>query len=347
MRIALLTYFASSSYGATLQTYATIKLLKKLGHEVELVNYIIPEPPMSFLINWLLVPKMQKFKRFRKKFMDCLTDSYPSIESLQNNPPKADAYLIGSDQTWNPDISREKTKGFFLDFGDDNVRRVTYAASIGKQSWTPSKWISDEEAKRLLGRFDTILIREKSGQKILKEYFGIEAEQVIDPVLLFKDYPELTGNIKDSGELVTFKFNKSATFYDRMRRLAASQGIPARVVGSLHRERGFRCCYPEGLEAWLRKLASAKYVVTDSFHGLVVAILYHRPFLTFMAIPERFVRLRDLLCNLGLEDRIVSDNDSDEEILRKLKQPIDWGAIDTKLEEQRLRSITLLKQELL
>ena len=42
MKVALLTYFKTLSYGATLQTYATIKAIESLGHEVILVNLDIP-----------------------------------------------------------------------------------------------------------------------------------------------------------------------------------------------------------------------------------------------------------------------------------------------------------------
>lgn len=347
MRIALLTYFASSSYGATLQTYATIKILKMLGHEVELVNYVIPEPRVSLLIRWLLVPKMHKLKKFREKYFDCISEPYPELGDLQKKPPKADAYLIGSDQTWNPDISREKAKGFFLDFGSDKVKRITYAASIGKNDWTSSQWISDEEVRRLLSRFDKILIREKSGQRILKEKFGIDSEQVIDPVLLFKDYPEITGPIQETDELVTFKFKKSTEFYEKMRCLSASLDVRARVLGSLHREKGMLCSYPEGMELWVKRLASAKYVVTDSFHGAVVSILYHRPFLVYMARPERFARLKDLLTMLGLEERIASMEESNDALLHKMNKAINWNTIDSILEKKREESIKLLKEELI
>ena len=347
MKISLFTYFASSSYGATLQTYATIKILQKLGHEVELVNYVIPEPKTSPLIRLLLIPKMQDLKRFRNKYYCALSKPYHSFEELQKNPPHADAYLIGSDQTWNPDISREKARGFFLDLENDKARRITYAASIGKEEWEDTKWINTEEVKRLLQRFDSILIREKSGQKLLKEIFGVESKQVLDPVLLFRDYPEFTGTISVTNELVTFKFKKSQVFYDKMRTLAASLNVSSRVLGSLHREKGMRCSYPESLELWVKRIAGAGYVVTDSFHGAVVSILYHRPLLAFMARPERFARLRDLMEMLGLNNRIATLEDDDATILHKMKQPIDWEAVNRILEEKRCESIELLKQELL
>ena len=109
MKIALLTYFAADNYGAVLQAYATIKALEQQGHEVQLVNYVIPEPPRSWLKNILLYPKHLKFQSFRKKYFKNISRSYRSTTELQQNPPQADCYLVGSDQTWNPFISRANT----------------------------------------------------------------------------------------------------------------------------------------------------------------------------------------------------------------------------------------------
>ena len=347
MKVALFTYFASSSYGATLQTYATLKMLKELGHEVSLVNYIIPEPPRSFIIDILLILKMKRLKNFRKKYYDnFLTIPYKSFDDLRNNPPKADFYMIGSDQTWNPEISREKTLGYFLAFGDDKVKRVTYAASFGKSKWNDTEWLNKADAKKLLQRFDNILIREQSGCELLKNEFGIDSVQVLDPVFLFPKYPELTRNIKNNGEIITFKLQDSPLFYEKMTVLSEKLGTPARILGSLRKKKGFRSSYPEGIEDWLCALAGARFVVTDSFHGLVISILYHRPFLACMAIPERFARLKDLLEMLGLEDRIFSINDDAESIICRMQKPIDWNRVDSILQKQREKSINLLKAEL-
>lgn len=38
MKIGLLTYNNSANYGAVLQCYATCRILKELGHKVEIIN---------------------------------------------------------------------------------------------------------------------------------------------------------------------------------------------------------------------------------------------------------------------------------------------------------------------
>lgn len=339
MKIALLTYFAADNYGAVLQTYATIKALEQQGHEVTLVNYIIPEPPRSWMKNLLLYPKHLKLERFRKQWFKHLTRPYHSIEELQQDPPKADCYMIGSDQTWNPSISREKTRGFFLDFGDEKVIRTTYAASFGISDWEDSQWMTFEDAKLLLSRFDFISIRETSGFLLLREKFGIkDVTQVIDPALLFPRFDELTGAITQGDELILYKLVNSANYYEHARQLSRLLDCPLRSIGSIRRIKGVRCAYPESLEGWIRRIASARYIITDSFHGTVVSLLYGRQFIICVGNPKRITRIQSLLAQLGLEDRILLDTDPVEKMAEHLSTPIDYDAVHKKLKNIRADS---------
>lgn len=67
MRIGLLTYHKSYNCGAVLQTYATCRLLKELGHEVELIDLRQPEPIK--LRQLIFIPRFIKFHRFCKSFI--------------------------------------------------------------------------------------------------------------------------------------------------------------------------------------------------------------------------------------------------------------------------------------
>ena len=345
MKIALLTYFAADNYGAVLQAYATIKALEQQGHEVALVNYTIPEPPRSWMKNLLLYPKHLKLERFRGKWFKRLTRPYLSTAELQQDPPKADCYLVGSDQTWNPFISREMTRGFFLDFGDNKVLRTTYAASFGMSEWEDSKWMSAEDAKQLLGRFDFISIRETSGVKLLREKFGVkDVTQVIDPALLFPHYDELTGAMTLGDELILYKLVNSANYYEHARQLGQLLDCPLRSIGSIRRIKGVRCAYPESLEGWMRRLASARYVITDSFHGTVVSLLYGRQFIICVGDPKRITRIQSLLAQLGLEDRILLDTDSIEKMAERLNAPIDYETVHLRLQTLRAESFEYMKR---
>ena len=345
MKIALLTYFAADNYGATLQAYATIRAFEQCGHEVELVNYVIPEPSHSLPKKILLYPKHLKFERFRNKYFHHLTKSYKAIEELQADPPHADCYLVGSDQTWNPDISLHMAGGFFLDFGGEKVSRASYAASFGKDEWSDTKWINEFDVRKLLGKFDFLSVRETSGMKLLKEKFGLtNVIQVLDPVLLFESYPELTGSIAQSHEIVLYKLANSADYYDKCRAIGKGLSLPLRSIGSIRRIRGVRCSYPESLEGWMRRIAGAEYVITDSFHGTVISLLYGRQFVSCVGNPKRVTRLKSLLDLLGLSDRFMQDDCDAATIMRKLKEPIDYSEVHRRLKELRVPSFDFIRE---
>ena len=186
MRIALLTIWHSSNYGAEFQAYATVRKLMEMGHEVQVIDFRLQERrKRTSLVGKLLdflhgcSPVSVKFKRFWKKYIPSTT-YYNSIDELRINPPKADIYIVGSDQVWNPQITKTKAPAFFLDFAPNGAAMASYASSIGTD-----KWLGDAEltaiAQQQLVRFKGLSCREQQGCRILKEQFGVEAEFVLDP----------------------------------------------------------------------------------------------------------------------------------------------------------------------
>ena len=253
---------------------------------------------------------------------------------------------MGSDQTWNPQIAKSLLPAFFLTFGEDKVKRVTYATSIGLNEWEDSPYISNAEITTALKRFSKILLREDSGIRIAKEKFGVEANQVIDPVLLFPSYPELTGEITPSSEVITYKLINDDGFYEMARSVALSMSLPIRSIGSVRRPSGYKASYPESVEGWIKRIASASLVMTDSFHGTVLSLLYHRPFIVYIGNPKRVTRIVSLLTQLGLEKRILTKENTYEEIISRVQEQIDWTDIDNKLNKLRNSSINMLKDSL-
>lgn len=346
MKVSILTYHWEDNYGATMQAYATYRAVMELGHIPEFIDLRLPyNPPFKSRIVFAL--KRFRFNSFRKKFFKNLSKrTYWSVEELRNNPPESDCYLVGSDQTWNPQIGKDLLPAFFLTFGNESVRRISYATSIGLNEWEKSPYITDEEIRVALKRFHKILLREDSAIRIASEVFGAEAKQVIDPVLLFPSYPELTGDIRPSNEVVTYKLINDEGFYEMAYQVAASMSLPIRSIGSVRNPKGYRASYPESVENWIKRIAGANLVLTDSFHGTVISLLYHRPFVVYIGNPSRITRIVSLLSQLGLSDRILTSNNKIEEFSQMVYNPIDWEAIDKKLSKLRIDSLTLLRQSL-
>lgn len=346
MKVSILTYHWEDNYGAVMQAYATARAVKELGHDPEFIDLRLPYKP-SLAQRLVFSLKRLKFNSFRKKYYLKLTPKkYWSIEELRKDPPESDCYLVGSDQTWNPNIAGELLPAFFLDFGPDSIRRVSFATSIGQNSWHETNLMPDSSIRRAISAFKTVLLREDSAVEICRTVFGREARQVIDPVLLFASYPELTGEVKPSGELIAYKLIDDPAFYEMARKLAGEMGLPIRSIGSVRRPPGFRMSYPESPVEWVRRFAGASFVLTDSFHGTVFSIIYHRPFIIYVGDPSRTTRLESLLGQLGLSNRLLTSHNTYEDFLKVAETNIDWDKVDYRLSELRKESFNLLKEEL-
>lgn len=127
MKIALLTIWHECNYGAELQAYATVKILQNLGHKVEMIDIRLSDCRKGninqkiFNIVCGITPGYRKFINFWKKYIP-VTRRYNSIDKLQKRPPVADVYLVGSDQVWNPELTKEFSLLYFLNFGDNNIK---------------------------------------------------------------------------------------------------------------------------------------------------------------------------------------------------------------------------------
>lgn len=345
MKVSIITYHDEDNYGATLQAYATYRAVKELGYTPEIINlHMAHRESIPSKIVFSL--KRYRFNRFRSKFMPNKTRIYKSLQELQKMPPKSNVYLVGSDQTWNPVISKEYALAYFLDFGNDDIKRISYASSFGTSSWEDSAFAKKNNVKRLLARFSTILIREDKGVEICKNEFGLDATQVVDPVLLFPSYPELTGNVKQGDEIIVYKIKNDAEFYRRAVVLGNKMSCDVRSIGSMRQLKGIKTAYPEKIEKWIANIASAKYVFTDSFHGTVLSLLYHRQFVIYAGDKKKLSRITSLLKLVGLENRLFTNEDSIDEIQKVLMTPIDYSEIDKILNRQRANSIDYLRKAL-
>jgi len=158
--IALLTFHHSLNYGANLQTYATCKLLKELGYKVVIIDLRIEES-----LNWkaqlLFMLKKLRFAYFRYKYYPRLTRHYNTINQLKQDPPHADLYMVGSDQTWNPELTRHFTEAFFLNFGDRHIPRIGFSVSFGADQWNFNNLTSS--LSKYVHQFKALTTREKRG----------------------------------------------------------------------------------------------------------------------------------------------------------------------------------------
>lgn len=348
MKIALLTIWREKNYGAELQAYATVKVLQQLGHDVEMIDIRLSDCSHP---NWKgrigrfisqLGPSHKKFCSFWNKHIPT-TKRYKSLKEIQANPPQADIYIVGSDQVWNPKLTKEFTTLYFLNFGDKNVKRISYASSFGTDKWNYTDL--KEEVKSLLDRFSHVTCREDSGVEILKKEFGVIANQVVDPTLLLEDYQELTGETTERDTLVYYPLSTDPELEAYSQTLAKELNLEPVNNKQSTAMLGFAEWDRVSIAEWVKNIAEAKFVVTRSFHGMVFSILHKRQFAVLAGSHGRSTRLTSLLKILGLEDRFFN---SIEELnnAKPWTKEIDYKIVYPKLLEIREQSINTLKESI-
>ena len=99
-----------------------------------------------------------------------------------------------------------------------------------------------------------------------------------------------------------------------------------------------------GPEEFVNLIRHARYVCTDSFHGSVFSILYHKQFISFNrygdGMNSRNSRLDTLFRNIGIDRRFHGD------LFTEITSEIDYDAVDDKLEVLRRRSDRFIRRAL-
>lgn len=310
MKIALLTIWHEYNYGAELQAYATIRILQEMGHEVEMIDLrlsdFVEKNIYGKIARFITIfsPGERKFQQFWHTNIP-RTKRYVSMEMLEKDPPKADIYMVGSDQVWNPAITQKIYAAFFLNFGEKNIKRVSYASSFGYDTWRYPEYI--DIIRPLLNRFTVISCREESGVSILEHVFGIsEVQCVVDPTLLLEDYSALIGNhIKKTETLVYYPLGKDDELECFSHNLAKELHLePINSVNPQYICRKKILWDRASVAEWIRYIAQAQFVVTRSFHGMVFSILHKQNFAVVLSPNGRSTRITNLLMKLGIMDRV-------------------------------------------
>ena len=329
MKVGIITFHWGTNYGGVLQAYALQSFLESIGHEVSIINYNPKTMQDSLLLcfksrkfqnikrNIELYRKEQNFIPFRKMYLN-MTERYFTLEELQLNAPKLDVYVAGSDQIWNPYIIKSYGKPYFLNFGQINVKRISYAPSFGCQEYPKEelKILSSE-----LKRFDSISYREDTGKDILVSAGYSNSTWMPDPTLLLpkKEYQKSCTPI---GHKKAFSF-----FYILQENQILINSLVEQVKNNGELDvisNTFKAFNKLSIEDWLGYIKEAEYVVTNSFHGVVFSIIFQKPFVV-VPIEGRLKGMNDriitLLSKFDLLNRLLVDEDK---LNKVLNETIDW-----------------------
>lgn len=349
MRVGIFTQPLKENYGGILQNMALQRVLRRMGHYPVTIDYQTWRPPFHGRIRLAILRALGKtgvvktrndFERFIHAQIN-VTASVDTERKLRRCMRRNhfDAVIIGSDQVWRKAYN-PRLDWCYLSFAG-KLPKVAYAASIGIDYWDYSPE-QTERCAELLSDFRAVSVREASAVALCREYLHRDDVQVVlDPTMLLdaEDYPMAKVATSEMPYIFTYLLDwdedKGQCVRQLKQRHALNEIASEYDADGVHRSRKM------SIEEWLGRLARARMVVCDSFHGTVFSILNHRPFVV-LCNPERGnTRMQWLLEMFGLQSRMI-DNVSQLDTLA----PIDWTIVDAILACKRAESLAFLREAL-
>lgn len=341
------------NYGALLQYYALEKALKEKNITAYWLRYCIKDEysiksklkkilKMCFSLRTYKRVKrtLKEFKDFLKEYCNISTEIFMSEKDLKLNLPQADIYITGSDQVWGGVL-----KPNYLCFVPDDKVKCAYAASFGKGK------IENEHKNTItpwVKRLDMVSVREHSGVDICRS-MGVEAVQVLDPTLLIDADSYPVEKVENSTEVFCYFLNISSNaqvFWDRVKTWAKASKLSLCVACTEVTYKFFEEDELQflGPKQWLSRYANSKYILTNTFHGTVFAIIFNKSFLVFEQSGKsgkQNERIYSLLDCLGLKDRLYNPT---EDFDKQIKKTIKWTEVNRKIKEARIESIKFIQK---
>jgi hypothetical protein len=237
--------------------------------------------------------------------------------------------------------------------GDTQVKKIAYAASFGVNEWefTPTQ---TKKCSTLTKQFNAISVREESAVNLCKKYLNISAIQVLDPTLLLEkeDYIHLIekDNIPEKKNLL-FSYildvsDEKTTFIHKIAEKLNLEQVSGMPSNSIHLKKSKKdlsdCIFPMVTE-WLAGFRDAKFIITDSFHGMVFSIIFNKPFIVYGNVKRGMERFNSLLNELNLKNRLIHNiQDLNGFGFGELSDNIDWIRVNNKMEEMKRESLRFL-----
>ncbi len=318
--VAILGWWYGQNYGSMLTYFALNKAVTNMGYDVVMVHESLGYN--GWRVNW---PKDIDPMKFAERQGYNVTEQQHFSKNSNLNE-LADTFMVGSDQLWNPHIGRVNDD-LFLDFTNDDKKRIAYATSFGNAGVSKFKPDFVQKHKQNLKRFDAISVRENYAVDIANNVFDVNVQQVVDPVFLLdqNEYVKLAdkATIQLEGKyLLSFILDPTEGKKKVIQAAAKKLGLNKIVVitdaspksleiaQKTFFEQEFEVVSDVRPENYLYAYENASYVVTDSFHGSCFSFIFRKPFSVFYNEKrgaDRFVNLMNLF-GLGDSRRVYEKN---------------------------------------
>lgn len=354
-KVGILTFHGVPNVGAYLQCASLVSAVRKLGHEVEVVDYapaaqreLFRPQSTSDLVKVLSHPRrivggLRSFwdrrQHLRTAQQDItrlpLGDWIAEATALSNL--EYDRVILGSDEIWNLDnpIMDQDMAYAGLHFRSEQL--CSYAPSFGSVSETSDV---PPEMRHALARISHLSARDRNSVDLLAK-LGLKAKLTVDPTLLERRVPLNGLRGKTSKQIVIYGAPIGDEYLKVLEQIADRQGLE---LCSIIYPQSSNIAHTPGVNAseFLRVFRDARAVVTTAFHGTIFAVLAGKPF-AVVNPGQKLHKIIGLLEMLDAENRLISDLEKLEDLL---SEPLDAEAVNSQLEAASVQSLEFLQNAL-
>lgn len=330
--IAVYGNTVGSNYGGVVTYYALYKALLNMGYSVTMIR-----PPKKKKKN----EKQKKPHSVRFCEENIILQGEKPLEKFKDYNNIADTFILGSDQVWNYKLFSGRKLTFYLDFINDDKKKIAYAASFGfeKPTVLETKPELFPIMSSLMKRFDAIAVREADGVNICRDYFDVKAKHVMDPVFLIsrEEYYDIAEKAKRKPEgryMAVYSLTPKASLNRALQFGSKTLGIPRVNMSTGNPEKwkskkkNIDEPYLENvqLEEWLYNIGHSDFVMTDSYHCVCFSIIFRK---NFVLVQESWAvsRIKSLLTKLNLLDRWFETPEELEANADVFTRDIDYDAV--------------------
>lgn len=322
MKVGILSMQRIDNYGSLLQSYALKTMVESLGHEVGFVDIRKGDTSKASLVseassaraaecesrpNYLFKAKEKlltgrAFGGFRKGELGM-------SQTIDTDGSRFDAVIIGSDEVFN--YSPACSWGFSDQlFGATGApKTLSYAASCGYSRIEDVFYVHRPALEAALSNLSAVSVRDENTRRFVADLGRPDAEVNLDPVLVYGFEAELSRVSKRFPDDVLLVYGYTNRFRDpteieAVRSYAAANGLRTVCVGGWQWWCDSYLC-PTPFEV-LALFTRARAIVTDTFHGTIMAAKFNRPLAVFVR-PSNANKLSDLVERVHIEEAQVRD----------------------------------------
>lgn len=380
MKLAILTMNYRCNYGGILQCLALQNTLKLWGHDVDVIKYS-PKTNDSvkrkikilftdfsikdishYVYDWFIdkinivlgrqkkLPEilLQKCSIFISENINytelCDEDTIGKFISFRNY----DAIIFGSDKIWGG-LAHSKLV-YMGDWEPSFSRKLISYAACSSQSHIPQ--FNVDKITTLLKRFHAISVRDQYTKELFKNIDKLNIKTVLDPAFLYDFNPYLKSTNEEPYILAYILGREIRGGHNRVIELLKKKygNIKVKAIVLLNESTDIvkhadEVYYDATPVDWINMIYNAKFIYTDSFHGVVFSLKFQKPFIAYYQEINRATRLVDLRDRFKLGKNIISSvNDIIEN--KVLEHSIDYAIVNKIIEIQRQESLFFLQNAL-